>query len=334
MNVKDNMNYIKWLIVVCAPLMLFRCGSTEVIVHKKYIPPEHVKTEVPKAKNRSSNKTDNAPPRIKITLPNISSGVKAVKTKRLTVEGMATDRSGIAEVLVNGRDAKIDRDGNFVAHTLLKIGQNEIMVSAMDTFGNRSEMSFGISREKQFKRDRIAAKELLPNWYHKQYAVVIGIDRYQNLEIPGLQNAVGDGRAVAGMFRDMGFEVVEIYNEDASKANIRDTLRKIEKVLLLQDAFLFYFAGHGQAVDLKNNDRTGYIIPYDFPADLQSKGIIDYEENAISLEYLSKISKAFKAKHIVLLFDSCFSGLAFNKRSIRPRSKFNTEYYEDILNSV
>jgi WD40 repeat protein len=154
------------------------------------------------------------------------------------------------------------------------------------------------------------------SWYNHQYAIVVGIDHYKRLSLPRLNNAVKDARSIAAILRKKGFSVIELYNENATKERILDALKKIKQLSTSQDATLFYFAGHGDGVSGYNNVREGYILPYDFGSDLNNPNtdVMQYDRSALSISSLVMYSRDTKAKHIGIILDSCFSGLAMESK--------------------
>jgi len=153
-------------------------------------------------------------------------------------------------------------------------------------------------------------------WYKKAYAIVVGINHYKRLSLPRLSNAVNDARSVASLLRAKGFSVIELYNENATKDRILDALKKIKQIASPSDATLFYFAGHGDGVSGHHGVREGYILPYDFDSDLNSPStdVMYYDKSAISIGSLVMYSRDTKAKHIGIILDSCFSGLAMQSK--------------------
>lgn len=283
---------------------------------------------------RESRKADRTPPEIVITSHEASRGIGIVeKKKKTTISGKAVDPSGIVEVIVDGQQAYVDESGNFQASVLLKYGDNRILISAMDRFENVATRQLTITRADSAKLPPAAATadvNQLLGWYKRQYALVIGIDRYQSQDVEKLQNAVSDAKSMGKMFRRMGFEVVELYNEAAERARILRSFSTITKNLRQPDSFVFYFAGHGQGFTLANGERVGYILPHDAQVSLKEVDIIQYDSECIPISTIKKYSKNMKAKHIALIFDSCFSGLAM-KRSVMNVGNVDIEYYNDLL---
>lgn len=81
--------------------------------------------------------------------------------------------------------------------------------------------------------------------YGKSWAVVIGINSYANPDETPLDNAVNDAKVLGNLLRDIGFEVIELYNEGATRENILsliadDLTNRVEAI----DRVLIFFAGH------------------------------------------------------------------------------------------
>jgi ankyrin repeat protein len=257
-------------------------------------------------------------------------------TKHATISGQVKDSSGIVEIIVNGKDTPIGIDGYFKTNLFIAMGKNRIRVSAMDMLGNQAEKSFVITRKyaptsEQTITQRPVTKQL-NGWYDNQYALVVGIDQYARNDIERLENAANDARAVALMFNKLGFYVDSLYDQRATKKSILSSLAKMMKKVQRNDSFVFYFAGHGEGFTLENGERIGYILPSDVNVNLIEKEIIEFDTEAISLNTIKTYCKDVKAKHIALLFDSCFSGLAMKRRTSTVINA-TSEYYNDLLGS-
>ncbi|MGD9972022.1 MAG: caspase family protein [Desulfatirhabdiaceae bacterium] len=274
------------------------------------------------------------------------------------LKGKAIDDSGISLLEINGMDVPLDSKGRFQHTVQLNDKKNVIQIAAVDSAGNKSKKSITIHRgliRPQPENNRAQpsgsadiAEELresvnsspaentplsnkdLTNWYKTQYALIIGIDRYKRSDIYPLKNAVNDARAVADIMKGLNFVVTELYNEKATRQNILNGYAAIHSNSKQSDSFLFYFAGHGQGLTVNNQEKLGYLIPYDADISLADMNLIQYDNSAINLNQLNHYAKNMKAKHIALLLDSCFSGLAM-KRSLPVTIKTDYEYYEDLL---
>ena len=90
----------------------------------------------------------------------------------------------------------------------------------------------------------------------KKVALVIGTDKYQNL--PTLQKAVNDARAVTETLTSIGFEVIK--GENLTRRQMNRSLANLERTISPGDQVFFFFAGHGVALG-----ATNYLIPADMP---------------------------------------------------------------------
>ncbi len=285
----------------------------------------------------SQEKRDTTPPEITITEPSVQRGIKRrQKADKILVRGTATDKSGVFEVLVNNTKARLLTNNRFEALVLLRVGNNRITVQASDIRKNTATKEFIIERPAEEHiaytppPKPVSSSSGLTGWYSAQYAIVIGIDKYNDTRIETLRNAVNDAKSVSKMFRKLGFDVTELYNSKATKKNIKKAISEIRKKTGRNDSFVFYFAGHGQGIKLESKDQEGYIIPADADLEMDSTDIMQYDDEAISLSRLRAYSKDIKAKLIALILDSCFSGLAM-KRAIPQISGMDIEYYNDLL---
>jgi hypothetical protein len=91
----------------------------------------------------------------------------------------------------------------------------------------------------------------------RDLALVIGNNEYRNA--PQLEKAVNDARAIAAALKRTGFDVSEAENLD-QRAMSR-ALVDFEATIETGDRALFYFSGHGVALEGLN-----YLLPTDVPA--------------------------------------------------------------------
>ena len=89
---------------------------------------------------------DTVPPEIAIYHPSSSPFTVTADVKKIIVSGSATDSSGIAEVRVNGKKARVLETGAFKAEVSLKYGPNSISIVATDIFGNQAAEELTVSR--------------------------------------------------------------------------------------------------------------------------------------------------------------------------------------------
>lgn len=166
--------------------------------------------------------------------------------------------------------------------------------------------------------------------YKDYHALVVGVGDYKYW--PDLRGSVRDAREVAGSLKKMGMNVKLILNPDSSE--LKAALNELtygagsEK----NRAILFFFSGHGETETLATGEKLGYIIPRDAP--LPSRDGIGFINKAISMNQIETYALRIKSKHVLMLFDSCFSGSVFSslkgiptditEKSNRPARQFIT----------
>ncbi|MFH0894580.1 MAG: caspase family protein [Bacteroidota bacterium] len=140
----------------------------------------------------------------------------------------------------------------------------------------------------------------------KNYLLVIGINDYKFW--PKLNNAVKDAHDMKDIllskYNFASNEVLELYDDAASKKNILEKLTKLKDVVTESDNVLIYFSGHGW---YNKEIDEGYWIPFN----AQKNEETDYLPNSTLLKYI----KALTCKHVFMIADACFSGALFSQGS-------------------
>ncbi len=150
--------------------------------------------------------------------------------------------------------------------------------------------------------------------YSGYYALVVGCGKYR--EWPELPNPPRDAMQVARALKYLGFRVRVLLNPTSSQLK-----RALNSLVVTQGqkkdvGILFYFAGHGHTIEEIGGKPLGYIVPVDAPdPDRDSVGFLD---KAISMRQIESYAKLMKSKHVLMLFDSCFSGAIFALGRARP----------------
>jgi len=167
---------------------------------------------------------------------------------------------------------------------------------------------------------------ILRSLYDKSWAIVIGINHYPggDRNTPNLNYAVSDAKRVAQKLAGLGFEVRTLIDEQATRQNIIHLLADdIGPQTKENDRIVFYFAGHGATKEKADKTYMGYILPHDYNPSKHSA-------TAISLQQLREASSEIKAKHMLYLMDSCFSGGLLAGRGRMPTA--GTAGYQYLLN--
>ena len=92
-------------------------------------------------------------------------------------------------------------------------------------------------------------------WAEKRVALIVGNSSYQT--VPQLPNPARDANSVAKMFRDAGFDSVDI-QLNVGNLEFKRAIRKFETMADQADIAVVYYAGHGLEIGGIN-----YLIPTD-----------------------------------------------------------------------
>jgi len=152
-------------------------------------------------------------------------------------------------------------------------------------------------------------------------ALVIGINNYQDKKIPALKTAVNDARAFANLLQTRyGFQVTLLLDRHATREAIMDKMRNLAATASPDESVLIYYAGHGD-VDRVLND--GWWVP----ADATGGNPATYLDN----NYVQRVMRGMKARHVLLVSDSCYSGTLFGESRSLP-TVIDDRYYLNLYN--
>ena len=187
------------------------------------------------------------------------------------------------------------------------------------------------------------------NQFNRNFAVIVGINSYKN-KIKELQTAVADARKLAQIIQKQHenllpqyqahnkYEVKLFLNENASLDQLNQLILDFkqgqipldnEKVAVTKDdRLLFYFAGHGIALDALENQEgpVGYLIP--------QNAISGDSSTYLPMQELHDALNELPCKHMLAILDCCFAGAfrwASLKREIVPKVKVYKERYDRFI---
>ena len=150
--------------------------------------------------------------------------------------------------------------------------------------------------------------------YGNYYALVIGNNHYERLD--KLSTAVNDAKSIASLLRaEYGFKVDLL--TDAKRDEVVSALSRLRKIVSPRDNLLIYYAGHGW---LDTDMDEGFWLPVDASEDDQV--------NWIANDTITRSVRAIKAKHVMVVADSCFSGTL--TRGVEPKVK-KPDYINQIV---
>lgn len=168
--------------------------------------------------------------------------------------------------------------------------------------------------------------------FDSHHAFIIGINAYPTHPLISARN---DAEMMAGILQGLAADNAEesssersntfqvhtlLLDEEATKENIEKLIAEtIPAVVGEKDRLLFYFAGHGIALDnhdVENEGPKGFLVPVD--------GEITDGSTMVNMDFLrTQMESSWKGKHGLVVLDCCFSG-AFQwstvTRNFRRRS--------------
>src|SRR5450631_395339 len=148
-------------------------------------------------------------------------------------------------------------------------------------------------------------------WAERRVALIVGNSTYQT--VPQLPNPARDANAVAKMFRDAGFDSVDM-QLNVGNLEFKRAILRFEATADQADIAVVYYAGHGLEIG-----GTNYLIPVD--ARLASDR--DADDEAIPLERLVSSADGAKRLRLVIL-DACrdnpFVSIMRRERTVATRA--------------
>jgi len=151
--------------------------------------------------------------------------------------------------------------------------------------------------------------------YSDYYALIIGCGAYKN-GWPPLPNAVKDAKEVAGLFRRMGWSVDLLEDPDGNRLDTTFNRLITGKGREKDRAVLIWYSGHGHTLEEADGTRLGYIVPMDAPNPNRDEA--GFMGKAMDMRQLETVAKRIRSKHVLMVFDSCFSGAIFATTRAAP----------------
>lgn len=186
-----------------------------------------------------------------------------------------------------------------------------------------------IAQERGLQLDG-SASELKPGHH---YVVAIGIDHYQNW--PVLETAESDAAGFAELLtKQFGFEFAAdpLPEKNATRDHINDLLDdELRNKLKPEDDLVFFFAGHGTTRKDKIGERTesvGFLVP----VDARAPGMGEHWSDYINVDELLRKISTLPSEHILVVLDSCHSGIALGGKFTSTRA--DTRFERDMLRKV
>ena len=161
----------------------------------------------------------------------------------------------------------------------------------------------------------------------KRYALVIGINDYNDSTISDLSKARNDAKAMGKILKELGqFDQVFVMTDDIlkndlnhlypTKLNIEEKVESILRFITPEDMIVLYFSGHG----ISDFDENGYLLTVDTVADKKFT-------TSLKIDWIVKKFQEKKIKKSLLILDACRDILYTSKSAVRDsiREKIYTE---------
>ena len=153
--------------------------------------------------------------------------------------------------------------------------------------------------------------------YSASYALVIGVSDY-TAGWKDLPSIPGEMERVVGALEGQGFSVERLLNPDEDRLrNAIDTFVDTHGYAP-DNRLLIFFAGHGYSREADGEQR-GYLVPADAPVPAHTrKSVESFLAKAVPMLDVVGWARKMEARHVLFVFDSCFSGSVLNARSGIP----------------
>jgi uncharacterized caspase-like protein len=135
----------------------------------------------------------------------------------------------------------------------------------------------------------------LPAQAEKRVALVIGNNDYKN--VPKLQKAVNDARAMGDTLKQLGFTVMVAENQN--RQQFSQSLLAFDNAVGPGDTAFFFYAGHGFEIAGQN-----YLLPTDVPAATEGQEELVRDASVLADRIVERLQNR-QVRTSILVFDAC-----------------------------
>lgn len=144
--------------------------------------------------------------------------------------------------------------------------------------------------------------------YSGSYALLIGESQYTN-GWSNLGSIPGELRQVEKILKSQGFTVEKSFNLNSRQLKNRFGKFVDDYGFDQNNRLLFFYSGHGHT-----REDKGYIVPVDAAnPNIDERAFL---HKAVGMNQVLTWARRIEAKHVLFLFDSCFSGTVFKAKSL------------------
>jgi len=163
--------------------------------------------------------------------------------------------------------------------------------------------------------------------YSGYHALVIGCSNYRQ-GWPSLPNAANDAKVVGQMLKDMGWEVNLVIDPD--RRTVEESFAKLITGAGREPnrGILIWYSGHGYTLKEADGSKLGYIVPTNAPDPEEDE--YGFITSAVSMRDIETVAKRIFSKHVLVVFDSCFSGAIFRMVRAKPSRYIKEKVAEPV----
>ena len=161
------------------------------------------------------------------------------------------------------------------------------------------------------------------------YILAIGINEYRNSRY-NLNYCVADMNGFVTTLKPKAEKLFNnvyvntVSNRDANRENIIKSLTDLQKKVKPEDLFVFFYAGHGIALEVSETDRKTRSEFYYILSDVvQMTDPVRVAENGLSGTELRQILSEIKATKQVMFIDACYAGAIAEQYAMRGAAEEN-----------
>jgi hypothetical protein len=191
-----------------------------------------------------------------------------------------------------------------------------------------SSRGFNMEASGKSPQPKAPPPAVVPGPVQSKWALVIGISRFIDKEIPSLNFSTQDADSFAAELKDPEIgrfpadNVREITNADATTKNIKEQLNWIARNAQPNDLVVIYVATHGSPRNLDSVSGVNYLITYD--TEMYDGG--NFDEDAMygtalpMVELADAVATRMKALRTLVVLDTCYSGGSVDSQASAAKS--------------
>ncbi|MFH0758550.1 MAG: caspase family protein [Bacteroidota bacterium] len=246
----------------------------------------------------------NQSPGITIFSPMTENGRLIHNKSTILIVGKAEAEGGIQTLVINRQRATLNEAGVFQAEVGLVKGENLIEVVAVSNKGKMGSSHMVIQCTDESASAPAAEQPALS--MGKYYALIIGINEYEDENITDLDYPIQDADSIYNT-------LVSLYNFNSDDITFLKNPTRTEMIIALDelggkitpdDNLLIFYAGHGFW-----DEKSG--IGYWLPHDAARSNTANWFRNSTLRDFIGSI----QSRHTLLIADACFSGSIFKSRA-------------------